>query len=281
MAGFFRYPGGKSKLRIPIINKIVCVKGKAREYREPFFGGGSIGLKLLETMELGFDRIWLNDKDPGIAALWSAVVKFPDELKSCVRGFKPSVAQFDDISKELLALDGGGIKLKNQVVDIGFKKLAIHQISYSGLGTKSGGPLGGREQKSDYKIDCRWSPEYICKKIDAVSSLLNRFDVCYSECTCVDFEEVVKCDYAKAVIYLDPPYYVKGGDLYQCPFDESDHVRLAEVLRNAEHEWILSYDKHERIEELYKDMADIEEIDGVKYSITASRSKTELLIAKK
>jgi len=46
-------------------------------------------------------------------------------------------------------------------LDVGFKKLAIHQISYSGLGTKSGGPLGGKSQESIYKIDCRWSPKHI------------------------------------------------------------------------------------------------------------------------
>jgi hypothetical protein len=29
---------------------------------------------------------------------------------------------------------------------------AIHQISYSGLGTKSGGPLGGRDQNQIIKL---------------------------------------------------------------------------------------------------------------------------------
>jgi hypothetical protein len=31
----------------------------------------------------------------------------------------------------------------DDLVGIGLKKVIIHQISYSGLGTKSGGPLGG------------------------------------------------------------------------------------------------------------------------------------------
>jgi site-specific DNA-adenine methylase len=48
MASFFRYPGGKSKLRAQIVD---CLSTQAYEsgleYREPFFGGGSIGLKLL------------------------------------------------------------------------------------------------------------------------------------------------------------------------------------------------------------------------------------------
>ena len=70
-----------------------------------------------------------------------------------------------------------------RIVDLGFKKLAIHQTSYSGLGTKSGGPLGGAEQKSRYKIDCRWSPEYICKKVDKLHDLFAAIEVRDNCCT--------------------------------------------------------------------------------------------------
>ena len=54
----------------------------------------------------------------------------------------------------------------------GFMKIAVHQLSYSGLGLRSGGPLGGRSQASPYKIDCRWSPEYIYKKMMATRDIL-------------------------------------------------------------------------------------------------------------
>jgi DNA adenine methylase len=165
------------------------------------------------------------------------------------------------------------------LVDLGFKKLVIHQCSYSGLGTKSGGPLGGAEQKSKYPVDSRWSAGYLCSGVDRVHELLGRVRV-----THLDFEELVKAT-GSCLLYPDPPYYDKGNDLYQCGFTEEDHVRLRDALCDTEHAWVLSYDKHERVEELYRGFADLEEI-RVNYSITAPKegdkrkpsSKPEYLI---
>ena len=285
----FRYPGGKSKLQGKILNKIVDVKQGTMEYREPFFGGGSIGIKLLRELSFGFKSVWLNDFDAGIACLWTAVIKHPEELKLQVNAFKPSVEQFDWLVGQLLN-PPDNFRDKFDVINHGFKKLAVHQISYSGLGTKSGGPLGGRDQKSAYKIDCRWSPKYICKKIDEAHGILTQFNIRYNECTKLDFEAVIKDKEQASVIYADPPYYVKGNVLYQHGFTERDHVRLAKVLKDTSNNWVLSYDKCDPIMNLYEG-CDVEEIGDVMYSITAlkdkdtgerlSRSKTELLITKK
>lgn len=166
---FFRYPGGKSKLCNQIIGKLKQLAGFDRlEYREPFFGGGSIGSILLSQPN-NISRIWINDFDLGISALWTSVIRYPDLLKERVMSFVPSVERFDEYKQLLMSHDLPVFNPNNDdiaLVEYGFMKLAIHQISYSGLGTMSGGPLGGREQKSTYPIDCRWSPQYICKKID-------------------------------------------------------------------------------------------------------------------
>lgn len=279
--GFFRYPGGKGKVAKLIIERINS--GRIGNYREPFFGGGSIGLSLLEHSPP--ESIWINDGDIGVSCLWSSVIRFPEELKSHIRDFRPSVEAFDQFKESLLSLkfkEGDG---KEKVVRVGFEKLAIHQISYSGLGTKSGGPLGGREQKSKYPIDCRWSPDYICKKIDKTHKLFARTKVKHNSCTPRSFLALLGDDEPNFA-YLDPPYYIKGGDLYQKSFSEEDHELLSEGLRARKYPWLLSYDDHPRIRELYE-WANIEEID-MNYTITAtkdretgerkSRSKTELLI---
>lgn len=126
--------------------------------------------------------------------------------------FVPSIEAFDKFKEELTNKDpvlDSDVKKANY----GFKKLAIHQISYSGLGTKSGGPLGGREQKSDYKIDCRWSPDYICKKVDLLHERFSKLSVRNNICTNLDFSKIIEDDKHSAIIYLDPPYYDKGQDL--------------------------------------------------------------------
>lgn len=288
MTSFFRYPGGKSKLRNQIISKINLGN---LEYREPFFGGGSIGLKIFQDNP-SISKLWINDKDLGISCLWTSVINHPHLLKNLVSKFVPSIEKFDEF-KSILTADLPKLRTEIEVVEYGFMKLAIHQISYSGLGTKSGGPLGGRKKGNiagrgstlevKYPIDCRWSPDYICKKIDKLHSKMSKFSI---KCTCLDFSDVINDGEDNAVIYLDPPYYNKGNDLYQYSFTEKDHVRLAFCLKNIKHQWVLSYDNCEKIRELYS-WANIEEI-GVNYSITAlknketgdrtSREKIELLI---
>jgi len=276
-----RYPGGKSKLRCQITKCLIeHAHRKGFQYREPFFGGGSIGLQLLKDRP-DMKSIWINDKDIGISCLWTSIINYIDDFKECVNAFKPSVEQFHQIKEELRALKAMP-KQRRKVVDIGFKKLVIHQTSYSGLGTKSGGPLGGEKQESEYKIDCRWSPKGICKKASCIHdqfhfislrdgdfSAVSLHDNC---CTNFDFEELIISNETKALIYLDPPYFVKGNALYQESFTVNDHQRLADLLKKTDHTWVLSYDDCDEVRSLYEGWADFHSVD-VKYSITATKKE--------
>lgn len=270
MVSFFRYPGGKAKL-IKSISKCLDLYAvhKEWEYREPFFGGGSVGLTFM-THCPQWGGLWINDKDVGVASLWTSVICYPEALKQKILDFTPSVDAFDEY-KDCLSNKKNKPTTEKEIVECGFQKLAIHQISYSGLGTKSGGPLGGRKQKSAYKIDCRWSPLYICKKINYLHAQFATFAIREQSCTSYDFLDIIQTD-GKALIYLDPPYYVKGNDLYQCGFLEEDHVRLAKALRKTEHAWVLSYDDCSQIRDLYS-WAVVETVN-VNYSITATKNKS-------
>lgn len=292
---FFRYPGGKSKLRNEIAERLnLYAQNTDLEYREPFFGGGSIGLNFLHDHP-SWLKLWINDKDAGVASLWTSVVRYADDLSEMVQKFVPSVQKFDEF-KEELTQNNPMPRQRTKIVEYGFKKLAIHQISYSGLGTMSGGPLGGRKPENvagkgstkevKYPIDCRWSPDYICKKIKKLHEQFSNYTLRAEQCTCLDFAEVIADEDADALIYLDPPYYIKGNDLYQHGFTVKDHRRLADELKKSKHFWVLSYDDCEEVRSLY-DFADVCQISGVNYSITAtkdengerkSRTKPELLI---
>ena len=284
----FRYPGGKSKLKNQIAAAINKVSFDSSEYREPFFGGGSIGTVILESNP-NIKEVWINDYDLGIACLWTSLIRYPNCLKNLVNDFTPTVQSFYDFKEELIGVKPVFKFDDDEIVDYGFKKLAIHQISYSGLGTKSGGPLGGRDQKSAYKIDCRWSPKYICKKIDLLHRRFLKFSIKNNACTNLDFSELIN-DSCDSTIYLDPPYFQKGNDLYQHGFTIEDHIRLADCLKKTKNNWILSYDDCPEIRKYYE-WANIQEIEGVAYTITAtkdketgerkSRSKLELLISSK
>lgn len=265
-----RYPGAKGKLSLRIIN---VLSNFLRDhpnftYVEPFCGSLAIGLKVL--VEPYVKKVWFNDFDYGIYSLWKAVKETPDDLISLVKAFVPSTDAFYEFKKYLINIPKED---KGSLITIGFRKLAIHQISYSGLGTKSGGPLGGEEQKSEYKIDCRWSPDQLVEDIWEAYDLMKRKKV---KITCRDFEKVIggKRD---CIYYIDPPYFVKGPELYQHSFTPEDHKRLARNLRQSKHPWLLSYDDCEEIRELYR-FAEIREVP-LNYTINGAVTKTELLIA--
>jgi DNA adenine methylase len=272
---FFRYPGGKSRLRAVIVEHLsVYSEELGVEYREPFFGGGSVGLQFLRDNPY-WESVWLNDKDIGIACLWTAVLRDPAGLCQLVHEFSPSVDEFYRIKHELS--EATMPASQRDIVRVGFEKLAIHQISYSGLGLMSGGPLGGKTQESKYTIDCRWSPQNICRGVLDAHQLLCSTDVRGSGCSSVDFADLIIAD-GDALLYLDPPYYVKGNSLYSHGFTNSDHARLSSLLQACDNPWVLSYDDCEEIRALY-DWACLEEL-RVNYTTggKGSRSKTELLI---
>lgn len=267
---FFRYPGGKSKLKDQIIRRLIDLAGRDEiEYREPFWGSGSIGMDIINCNRNVFS-IWINDKDPGISSLWTSVIKNPEHLKALVKGFKPSPGAFLEYRDILI----NNTAATSDVVEIGFMKLVVHQLSYSGVGTKSGSPNGGKHQQNKYKIDSRWSQSSICRKIDNIHGKFSKLYIPNEICTNYDFEPLLSEYKKNCVVYIDPPQYKKGNSMYQYGFSIEDHHRLAESLRNTKNRWLLSYDNCDEIRNLYKGFK-IEEI-----SEDGKKNTSELIITR-
>jgi DNA adenine methylase len=271
---FFRFPGGKRVMAAEIGAYILWqAEGlKDVEYREPFLGAGAVGLHVLSKV-LPTAPAWINDRDPGIACLWMAVVRHPEALKARVMAFQPSVAAFDEYKAALV--ESPDFTDPVAVLDLGFKKLALHQISRSGLGVKAGQPLGGRDQ-SWGAIDGRWNAERICRDIDLAHSVLAGRRQ-HGRCTNVDFAELIADAPANTIIYLDPPYYAKGPGLYLHAFGPEDHVRLRDALAQTRARWVLSYDDVPQVRSLYREWATLHATDMTRYSIQA-RATREILI---
>ncbi len=265
-----RYPGGKTINRPVIIKRILAHfddRGD-REYREPFLGGGSVAMAVLTDPRV--HRAWLNDFDVGLMALWSSVQTRPEELCAAIRSFVPSVQEFHRLKSLFLQASREQL-LSTDIVELGTAKLGLHRISFSGLGAMSGGPLGGRNGGA--KICSRWNPDELCRRMWRLHHLMSAKDVRVSS---VDFAEVVAVP-GRCAIFADPPYYAMGNGLYQHGFTDADHIRLAESLKRSVQPWLLSYDDHQRIHDLYR-FATIEEIH-TRYSLTGSSMRQELLIA--
>jgi len=271
-----RYPGGKSKLLshiTPHITEQIEQNENILNYCEPFIGSGAVTYNILKKKN-HIKKIILNDKDYTLSCLWNSILFDFEELEEKILHYQPSVVDFFHF-KEVLTRSEESLLEENKV-DLSLKKLAIHQMSYSGLGVRAGGPIGGKKQKSSYNISCRWSPKSIIKKFTRLRRTLLEYQISSNKVYCMDYKKIIKKANEHTIMYLDPPYYLKGRDMYACSFNDKDHEELAQALFHTKSKWILSYDDCEEIKDLYK-WTYISDFDA-KYYIKTIRNKKEILI---
>lgn len=58
---------------------------------------------------------------------------------------------------------------------------------------------------------------------------------------------------SKTLLYLDPPYYIKGRDLYLNYYSDDDHRQIARAISDYPGRWLISYDAVPFLKQLYKD----------------------------
>lgn len=249
MIPLIRYPGSKAKLAKqiwatfpPNMLHQLWMYSTPTEYREPFFGAGAVGFHLLDLLP-PTAPVWINDIDYGMYSLWQTVWNDPDSLIRRCNKFTPSAKYFYDFK----AADGDDTIPVEQTA---FRKLALHRMSFSGLGAKAGGPIGGKNQATAaYCVGCRWNPEHIKRNVVKANKLFRRF--LNLRITRLDFQHLIDDAPAECFIYLDPPYYLKGPALYAHAMSEADHQRLADALKACLASWVLSYDDHPEVRRLY------------------------------
>lgn len=228
-----RYPGSKDK-HLPLLAPYLQRAEKTRTVYEPFAGTAAITFYLLENKMV--DYYLINDIDEHMIALWQTVKKEPEKLIKAIQSYVPSVKDFYDFKQNA----------GKTVFDKAFRKLVLHQISYSGLGAMAGGPMGGKAQASKYGVDCRWYPKKLETGIRKCSALLNSVK---GDITSNSWEATVDTAIKNdGFIYLDPPYFVKGGELYIN--GGLDHQALAEKLKQSQ-DFVLSYDDAPEIRKMY------------------------------
>jgi len=239
-------------------------------YCEPFWGAGNIGMACCEKLQL---PIWANDKDVALMNLWRSVQSHPDELISIIEQYQPCPEDFFEFKKQLESEVFEPRFSQIQQLDSGFKKLACHQLSFGGCGEAARGPIGGREQKSQWKVDSRWSPSRLIKKIRELHKKFQSLEIKF---TSLDFKELLS-EPTKMLIYLDPPYptFTKNDRVYRLMLEEHDHIEMAKLLRSTHHTWLLSNEQNSMIYSLY-DWATVKEL-SINYSLS-KKVKSELLV---
>ncbi len=234
-----RYPGGKGKLA-NYVKLILLENGLVgREYVEPYAGGASVALSLL--FEEYASHIHINDLNPSLAAFWTAVLEESQEL--CERIEAVAVTTDEWERQRAIQTDP-----KATTVDLAFSTFFLNRTSRSGI--IGGGIIGGKDQTGKWKIDARFGREDLIRRIRKIARHRSRITV--TSIDAADYLQAALPHIDTPFVYLDPPYYVKGGELYQSSYKPADHAAIASLVHKLDVPWIVSYDAVPQIDELYR-----------------------------
>lgn len=258
-----RYPGGKGRLGHWLADVVQANRLAGGEYIEPYAGGAGAALYLLQQELVA--RIHINDIDPIIYTFWRCAVEDSKKLADMVR-----VA---DVTLEAREVAKNIVKNfeSHEPLHVAFSAFLLNRTSRSGI--LRGGPIGGRDQTGKYRLDARFNREGLANRIETLGSYRKRIHV-----TNIDALELIAqpTRKRKRLTYCDPPYYVKGKQLYTNYYREEDHKRVAEQVLKLKTPWIVTYDDHPDISQLYKNAASLR--FQLHYSTHMKRPKaTELM----
>lgn len=265
-----RYPGAKRRLG-PYIAEVLNLNNlRPKLFVEPFAGGASVALQLLKENHV--DKIALGEKDPLIASFWKIVFNDPEWLIEQIQSIPVNMEKWNYFKKTKF------ISHRERALAC----LFLNRTSFSGILTPMAGPIGGRNQKSEYKIDCRFNVKTLVKRIRDICQFKNR--VLFVDNTRWEktIKKVESLGFKKNEVfyYLDPPFYEKARQLYTFYFDDSDHNMLHDALINIQTPWLLSYDPAKPIINKYSSNGSDPKRIGLLYSTarTANLVKAEELV---
>ncbi len=236
-----RYPGGKGLLYSRLRTIIRENNLTSNVYVEPYAGGAGAALALLVSGQV--QSIAINDLDPAVFAFWSAVVERPDEFTNLVKSVDLTVDEWEKQKQTYLTA------ARDDYLNLGFATFYLNRTNRSGV--LNGGPIGGKDQTGNYKIDARFNRDGLAERIRLIALQADRITV-----TNDDGLDVIRryADSDQTFIYADPPYFEKAGSLYLNAFQEADHEDLAKCLAGvAQANWILTYDNVPQVANLYSD----------------------------
>jgi DNA adenine methylase len=234
-----RYPGGKTALH-PVFDEMIVKKGmKNVTYIEPYAGGAGAALALLMLGKV--DNIVINDLDKAIYSFWKSCVNHSERFIAKMYATPVSIAEREH-QKAIYK------NKRSKQFDLGFATFYLNRTNVSGI--IEGGPIGGYNQKGKWGIDARFKKDSLAAKIRAIGQKKDNIKIRNKDGIEL-LEDFIGEE--NIFIYLDPPYFEKGEDLYLNYYEQKHHKALATRLNNnPDSMWVLSYDDQKEIRNLYK-----------------------------
>ena len=237
-----RYPGGKGKLA-DYLKAIFEVNNICDgHYVEPYAGGAGVGIELL-LLEYA-RHIYINDIDNAVYSFWYSVLNHTEELSSMISSTRVSMAAWH---RQKYVLNN---PKEYSTLERGFATFFLNRTNRSGI--LKGGVIGGQAQSGKWKINVRYNKKNLIDRIHQIALYKSRITLYQKDALSIITNLVPKLP-KNTLIYLDPPYYVKGEGLYRNYYRHEDHVKIKNALRKTKNIfWLVSYDNVDEIKDIYK-----------------------------
>ena len=235
-----------------------------KDWREPFFGGGSMSLSIADDPDFNLERMVVGDLAPEIWAMWTGIRDYAPDVKELAINMLNKNCPTQKIVQDIDSDDPQYTEMYNKMVEEGraFWKWAetvdcstlsiperaartfvVNKISFSGMGDS-----GSISKDQLLKVNI----EKATDRILAAQPLLQRMEI-YNQ----SFEKTMAdVDPEKTFVFLDPPYYKqeasglygRGGDTHR----GFPHETFAEVTRNTNCRWFITYDDSVKVRRMFR-----------------------------
>lgn len=237
-----RYPGGKNCIFSFVSTLLEENELVGHSYAEPYAGGAGLALRLL--FEEYVDKIYINDLDVAIYAFWKTIIDEPDKFCRWIDKLNINMNSWHKYKSIYDKKNAGNL------YELAQATFFLNRTNVSGV--IKGGVIGGKDQTGKYKIDARFKKEELIDRIQKIAKYKNRIFI--SNQDGISFTQRINSMEENVFLYLDPPYYGKGADLYMNYFSEKDHMALSSFVKSLDKKWMVSYDNNEFILNLYSEM---------------------------
>lgn len=265
-----RYPGGKACLS-NFIADIISLNGvRGGTYLELYAGGAGAALNLLFDSVVG--HIHINDFDYHVYAMWHSLL---NHSQAFINRINRSDVTIEEWRHQKQIFDLGA---RADLVDLGYATFFLNRTNRSGILLKAG-PIGGFDQTGNYKIDVRFNKNDLIRRIKTIAS--RRGDITLTN---LDAQEVLTNlqhyhrNTQGVLLYLDPPYYKKGKNLYMNNYKHGDHLQLTKTIDSLPNNlnWLISYDNVKEIKDMYRNYR--MSTFNLSYTVQDKKVGSELLV---
>jgi len=155
-------------------------------------------------------------------------------------------------------------------LELAFATFFLNRTNRSGI--LKAGVIGGKHQSGEWKLDVRFNKKDLISRIQRIASYQSRIKI-YN----LDTAKLPKKLPEKSLIYLDPPYYIKGQGLYRNFYEHKDHVEIRTLLDEINNiPWLVSYDNADEIGSIYARYR--KQVFDLQYSAQIKRVASEVMI---